>query len=126
VEALTKADVMRLRQMMSQAQAQHQRGDVRGCTELLFAFHEAVWRIPGRGQTASLLAMLHNQVRLLETFRHMRAPLHRAQQEAQLTAYERLVAAMEAGDASAARQGVRDLIMTDCASLLPLLAAPHF
>jgi|FLYN01.1.fsa_nt_gi DNA-binding GntR family transcriptional regulator len=122
VEALTKADIGRLRQLLSQAQIQLQRGDVRGSTETIFAFHEAIWRIPERAQTLSLLNRLHNQVRLLETLRQMRAPRNLPQQETEIAACERVLAAMEAGDASAAQQAVHNLIMADCASLLPLLA----
>ncbi len=126
VQALTKADVARLRQMVGQAQTQFERGDTRGCTDLLFAFHEAVARLSGRTQLAALLTMLHNQVRLLETLRHMRAPRNQPQQRGHFAAYERVLAAMEAGDGDAAQAYTRNLIMADSESLLPLLAAPRF
>ncbi len=122
VEALTRGDIARLRQLLAQAQFKLQRSDVRGSTEMLFALHEAIWRIPHRVQTATLLHMLHNQVRLLETLRQMRIPRNLLQQEAQLAAYERALAAMEAGNASAAQRVIHDLIMADCSTLLPLLA----
>lgn len=122
IEALTKADVVRLRHLVAQAQLQLQRGDIRGSTETIFAFHETIWHIPGKAQTASLLNTLHNQVRLLETLRQMRMPRNLTQQEAQIAACERVLAAMEASDASAAHQMIYDLIMADCTTLLPLLA----
>ena len=125
VEALSRTDIARLRQLIVQAQTHLQRGDVRACAEMLVAFHEALWRIPGKTQTVTILTMMHNQVRLLETLRHMRAPRNLPQQKTQIAAYERVLAAMDSGNASAAQQGIHDLIMADCATLLPLLAAPH-
>ena len=126
VDAITKADLARLRQMVAQAQTQFERGDTRGCTDLLFAFHKAVGRISGKTQTAALLTMLHNQVRLLETLRHMRTPRNLPQQNAHIAAYERLLAALEAGDVDASQSCMSALIMADCETLLPLLAAARF
>jgi DNA-binding GntR family transcriptional regulator len=125
LEVLTKADIVRLRQLIAQAQAQVQQGDGGTCTEILFSFHEAIWRIPGKSQTVTLLTMLHNQVRLLETLRHMRAPRNLVQCKTLIAAYEDILAVLEDSDSDAAQQRIFDLIMADCASLLPLLAAPR-
>jgi DNA-binding GntR family transcriptional regulator len=122
VEGLTRGDIARLRQLLAQAKLKLQRGDVRGSAEMLFGFHEAIWHIPHKTQTAILLHMLHNQVRLLETLRQMRIPRNLPQQAAQLAACEQALTAMDAGNASAAQQIIHDLIMADCATLLPLLA----
>ena len=100
---------------------QVQRGDVRGSTETLFTFHETLAHLCGKAQTANLLHTLHNQVRLLETLRQMRAPRNLPQQKAQITAYQGMLSAMEGGDADTAQQIVRDLIEADCSTLLPLL-----
>jgi DNA-binding GntR family transcriptional regulator len=121
VERLTRGDIARLRQLLAQARLNLQRGDVRGSTEMLFGFHEAIWHIPDKQQTNTLLHMLYNQVRLLETLRQMRIPRNLPQQAAQISACEQAIVTMEAGNASATQQIIHDLIMADCATLLPLL-----
>jgi DNA-binding GntR family transcriptional regulator len=122
IEVLTRTDLNRLRQLLAQAQLQVERGDVRGSIETLFTFHETIGHLCGKPQTANLLHTLHNQVRLLETLRQMRAPRNLPQQRAQITAYQGMLAAMEGGDADVAQQIAHDLIGVDCSTLLPLLA----
>lgn len=122
VGVITRADIARLRHLVAQAQYQLQRGDLRGSTEMIFAFHQTIWHIPGKSQTAAMLNMLHNQVRLLETLRQMRMPRNLPQQEARIAAHESALDAIEAGNADAAQQTIHNLIMADCDTLLPLLA----
>ena len=123
MEKLNKTDLARLRYCIGQAQKHVQSGEFADSVEAIFAFHETVGRVSGKAQTATLLTTLRNQVRLLETIRQMRVPRGLPQMEMRLTGYAALLDAMERGDANTAQKAVHSLIMSDCATLLPLLDA---
>lgn len=121
VESLTKGGLNGLQRILKQARNLALTGDVRRSTEALLLLHANIGALAGRPQTADLLARLRNQVHLLETVRHMRAPRSQHAQSAQIILYEKLVSLMAAGAADDAQQLLEYLIKTDCETLLPAL-----
>lgn len=85
-------------------------GDRNEAVELLLRFHICISTAARRPLTAQLLETLYNQVRLLEALRQARAPHTLRELEAQISAHEVLYRAIEAGDADAACQRLREQI----------------
>jgi len=123
VEAATLA---RLRMVIGDARRSMPAGPARGFIDALFAVHGGIAQAGGGALTAALLARLHNQGRLLEILRQMRAPRGFRQQQARLNACATMLDALEAGSASAARAALNSALAADRAALLPLLEDQPF
>lgn len=100
-------------------------GPPRSFIDAVFAVHEGIAHAGG-ALTAALLIRLHNQGRLLELVRQMRAPRDSRQQRDRLNACAAMLDALEAGNASAARAALTSALAADRAALLPLLANRPF
>lgn len=122
--SFTRKDIQALGRLVRQARRLSLTGDVRAADEKLLALHALIGDRCGRPQTTALLARLRNQVHLLETLRHMRAPRSLHAQQTQILLHEKWVSLIEAGDLSAAEQVLRYFIRSDGESLAALLSAP--
>lgn len=97
-------------------------GPARAFSDAVFAAHQGMARAGGGPLTLALLNTLHNQARLLEIVRQMRAPRDPRQQAARLNACAAMLDALAGGDAAAARAALNAALAADRAELVKLLA----
>ena len=96
--------------MITAARKASYNADWKQAYEHLLRFHIRIGTAANRPQTAHLLESLYNQVRLIEALRQARSPRSADDILAQIEANARLLRFMEAGDAQAACQHVREQI----------------
>jgi DNA-binding GntR family transcriptional regulator len=109
-----------LRALLAEARLNSAAGAARLFSDAVFAVHQAVAQAGGP-LTGALLITLHNQGRLLEITRQMRAPRDLRQQDARLEGCAALLEALAAGDAAAARAVFIAALEADRAALLAVL-----
>jgi DNA-binding GntR family transcriptional regulator len=107
---------------VDEARTQAQARNRMGAVEATLMFHETLVRIANKRQTAIMLNILHNQVRLLENMRQMRAPRTHPQQRERIAAYEKLLVLIESKDITAAQTLLRDHIHAERDALLLILS----
>lgn len=118
---MTNDDHKRLSSLLETIRVEADNGTPHSITEAVFDLHRAIVAIAGRQQTADLLYRIHNQARLLEILRQMRAPRSRLQQQTRLDTLALLLEMVAQGDSTRAQDILYTHIMSDCAALLPLL-----
>lgn len=110
-----------LRAVIEEARRYIPAGPARGFIDAVFAFHRGVSHAASGPLTIALLDSIHNQGRLLEIVRQMRAPRTFRQQAERLEACARMLDAVEAGDVAQARQALETALETDRQALRRLL-----
>lgn len=122
LERMTRHHLKRLDSLLDTIRARVEQGRAESITEAVFDLHRAIVEIADRAQTAEMLHRIHNQARVLEILRQMRAPRTRDQEQARLEALSLLLEMMRKGASTRAQDILYTHIMSDCAALLPLLA----
>lgn len=98
-----------------------QTADYAGSDAALWGFHRGLARAAKREQTAALLDIVLNQVRLAENLRQARAPRPPSGYCERAQGYLALAGAVERGEAEAALRILHERIAAERDSLLPLL-----
>lgn len=125
VRSSNRNNIEELRQLIKQARRQIQLNELNAGIDTLFKFHSAIRIMSGKPQTIELLERLHNQIRIIEALRKLRAPRTFREQEQQMTAYEAIMGMIELGDIGSAAQSLQAQIMSECSIVLTLLDLPE-
>ncbi|GAB4513126.1 MAG: hypothetical protein OHK0046_13590 [Anaerolineae bacterium] len=118
---MTELDKMRLAQFVSEARMCAAAMNKHALREALFKFHREIVMIANKPQTSQLLAIMHNQVRLLENFRAEHDPHDFEAYADMLTMYGELVTHIRYHDSDKAQVVLERIILEACRSLLPVI-----